>query len=73
MKDADSAPAVAAMPNLAAYGVAIPTFVQITSTLRHRDRIPAAVLALVGVMPVHITGGVIVLLFLIAWWLLDAL
>ncbi|ANR91760.1 DUF6541 family protein [Mycobacterium avium] len=64
---------VAAMPNLAAYGVAIPTFVLITSTMRHRDRIPAAVLALVGVMSVHITGGVIVLLFLIAWWLLDAL
>src|SRR5262249_15159211 len=41
---------VAAMPNLAAYGVAAPTFVLITSTLRHRDRIPTAVLALVGVM-----------------------
>ncbi|HYB38748.1 MAG TPA: DUF6541 family protein, partial [Mycobacterium sp.] len=47
---------VAAMPNLAAYGVAIPTFVLITSTLRHRDRIPAAVLALVGVFSVHLTG-----------------
>ncbi len=31
----------AAMPNLAAYGVAIPTFILIVSTLRHRDRIPA--------------------------------
>jgi len=64
---------VAAMPNLAAYGVAIPTFVLITSTLRHRDRIPAAVLALVGVFSVHLTGGFIVILFLLAWWLLDAL
>jgi D-galactosaminyltransferase len=64
---------VAAMPNLAAYGVAIPTFVLITSTLRHRDRIPTAVLALVGVLSVHLTGGFIVILFLLAWWLLDAL
>ncbi|OBI07611.1 hypothetical protein A5714_22210 [Mycobacterium sp. E2462] len=64
---------VAAMPNLASYGVAVPTFVLITSTLGHRDRIPAAVLALVGVMSVHITGGAIVLLLLAAWWLLDAL
>lgn len=63
---------VAAMPNLAAYGVAVPAFVLITSTPRHRDRIPAAVLAWVGVMSVHITGGVIVLLFLVAWWLMDA-
>ncbi len=62
---------VAAMPNLAAYGVAVPAFVLIASTLRHRDRIPAAVLAWVGVMSVHITGGVIVLLFLVAWWVLD--
>ncbi|BBY40360.1 membrane protein [Mycobacterium mantenii] len=64
---------VAAMPNLAAYGVAVPAFVLITTTLRHRDRIPAAVLAWVGVMSVHITGGVIVLLFLLAWWALAAL
>ena len=63
---------VAAMPNLAAYGVAVPTFVLITSTLRHRDRIPVAVLALVGVLSVHLTGGFIVILFLVAWWLLDA-
>ncbi len=64
---------VAAMPNLAAYGVAVPTFVLITSTLQHRDRIPAAVLALVGVLSMHLTGGFIVILFLLAWWLLDAL
>jgi hypothetical protein len=60
---------VAATPNLAAYGVAIPTFVLITSTLRHRDRIPVAVLALVGVLSVHLTGGFIVILFLLGWWL----
>ena len=64
---------VAAMPNLAAYGVAVPTLVLITSTLRHRDRIPVAVLALVGVFSVHLTGGFVVILFLVAWWLLDAL
>jgi D-galactosaminyltransferase len=63
---------VAAMPNLAAYGVAIPTFFLITSTLRHRDRIPTAVLALVGVLSVHLTGGFVVILFLLAWWLFDA-
>ncbi|MCV7402915.1 hypothetical protein H7K24_22570 [Mycobacterium fragae] len=63
---------VAAMPNLAAYGVAIPTFVLITSALRHRDRVPVAVLALVGVLSVHLTGGFIVILSLLAWWLLDA-
>jgi D-galactosaminyltransferase len=63
---------VAAMPNLAAYGVAIPTFVLITSTCRHRDRIPAAILALVGVLSVHLTGGFVVILFLLAWWLFDA-
>jgi D-galactosaminyltransferase len=64
---------VAAMPNLAAYGVAIPTFVLITSTLRHRDRIPVAVLAVLGVFSAHLTGGFVVILFLLAWWLLDAL
>jgi D-galactosaminyltransferase len=64
---------VAAMPNLAAYGVAIPTFVLIASTLHHRDRIPVAVLALVGVFSVHLTGGFVVILFLLAWWLFDAL
>ncbi len=64
---------VAAMPNLAAYGVAIPTFVLITSTLRHRDRIPVAVLALMGIFSVHLTGGFVVILFLLGWWLLDVL
>ncbi|WP_454561453.1 DUF6541 family protein [Mycobacterium haemophilum] len=64
---------VAAMPNLAAYGVAVPTMALITSTLRHRDRIPAAVLALVGTFSVHLTGGFVVVLFLLGWWLLDVL
>ncbi len=63
---------VAAMPNLAAYGVAIPTFVLITSTCKHRDRIPAAVLALVGILSVHLTGGFVVILFLLAWWIFHA-
>ncbi|MFZ0715593.1 DUF6541 family protein [Mycobacterium sp.] len=62
----------AAMPNLAAYGVAIPTFVLVISTLRHRDRIPVAVLALVGIFSVHLTGGFVVILFALAWWLMDA-
>ncbi len=61
----------AAMPNLAAYGVAIPTFLLIISTLRHRDRIPVAVLALVGIFSVHLTGGFVVILFVAAWWLLE--
>lgn len=63
----------AAMPNLAAYGVAVPTMALITSTLRHRDRIPVAVLAFVGVLSVHISGGVVVVLLVATWWLLDAL
>jgi D-galactosaminyltransferase len=63
----------ASMPNLAAYGVAVPTMVLVVSALRHRDRIPLAVLALLGVFSVHITGGVVVVLFVAAWWLFDAL
>lgn len=63
----------ASMPNMAAYGMAMPTMVLIASTLRHRDRIPLAVLALVGVFSVHITGGVVTVLFVAAWWLFDAL
>ncbi len=62
----------AAMANLAAYGVAIPTFVLVVSTLGHRDRIPASVLALVGIFSVHLTGGFVVILFAAAWWLMDA-
>lgn len=63
----------AAMPNLAAYGAAAPTMVLMSTTLRHRDRIPIAILALVGVFSVHITGGVIVVLLLVAWWAFEAL
>ena len=63
----------ASMPNLAAYGVAVPTMVLVVSALRHRDRIPLAVLGLLGVFSVHITGGVVTVLFVAAWWLFDAL
>ena len=63
----------ASMPNLAAYGIAVPTMVLIVSALRHRDRIPLAVLALLGVFSVHITGGVVTVLFVVAWWAFDAL
>jgi hypothetical protein len=63
----------ASMPNLAAYGLAVPTMLLIVSTLRHRDRIPLAVLALLGVFSVHITGGVVTVLFVAAWWLGEGL
>jgi hypothetical protein len=63
----------ASMPNLAAYGIAVPAMVLVVSALRHRDRIPLAVLALLGVFSVHITGGVVTVLFVAAWWLFDAL
>lgn len=63
----------ASMPNMAAYGIAIPAFVLVTSALRNRDRIPLAVLALIGVFSVHLTGGVVVVTLVVAWWLFDAL
>jgi len=63
----------ASMPNLTAYGMAGPTMVLIVSAVRHRDRIPVAVLALLGVFSVHTTGGVIVMVFVAAWWLCDGL
>ena len=63
----------ASMPNLAAYGIAAPTMVLIVSALAHRDRIPLAVLALLGVFSVHTTGGVVVVLFVAAWWACDGL
>lgn len=63
----------ASMPNLAAYGVAVPAAAFIVSTLRHRDRIPLAVLALVGVFSVHITGGMVTVTFVAAWWLAEGL
>ncbi len=58
----------AAMPNLVAYGIAAPTMVLIVSAVAHRDRIPVAVLALLGVFSVHATGGIVVALFVAAWW-----
>lgn len=63
----------ASMPNLAAYGLAVPAAALTISALRHRDRIPLAVLAVVGVFSVHITGGVVTVLFVGAWWLFEAL
>jgi hypothetical protein len=59
----------AAMPNLVAYGLVVPTFTLITSVRTLRDRIPVAVLALVGVFSVHLTGGVVTVLLVVAWWL----
>ncbi len=63
----------ASMPNLAAYGLAVPTSLLVISALRHRDRIPLAVLALLGVFSVHITGGVVTALFVVVWWLAEGL
>ncbi|CAN5354772.1 membrane protein [soil metagenome] len=63
----------ASMPNMAAYGLAVPTAVLIMSCLRHRDRIPLAVLALLGVFSMHITGGVVTVVFVVMWWLFEAL
>jgi hypothetical protein len=63
----------ASMPNLAAYGLAVPTMILIVSALRHRGRIPIAVLALLGVFSVHITGGVVTVLFVVVWWLAEGL
>ncbi|MFZ0833111.1 MAG: DUF6541 family protein, partial [Mycobacterium sp.] len=63
----------AAMPNLTAYGIAAPTMLLVLSTLRHRDRVPVAVLALIGVFSVHTTAGVVVALFVAAWWAVEGL
>lgn len=63
----------ASMPNMAAYGVAVPSMALVMSAVGHRERIPLAVLALVGVFSVHITGGVVAVLLIVAWWLLDTL
>ena len=62
----------ASMANMTAYGLAVPAFVLITTSLAHRNRIPLAILALVGVFSVHITGGVVVVTFVTIWWLLEA-
>jgi hypothetical protein len=63
----------ASMPNLTSFGLAVPTMVLVVSALRHRDRIPLAILALLGVFSVHLTGGVVTVLFVTMWWLVDAL
>jgi hypothetical protein len=63
----------ASMPNMVGYGIAVPAFVLVTTSLAHRGRIPLAVIAMVGVFSVHLTGGAVVVTFLLAWWLLDAL
>jgi D-galactosaminyltransferase len=63
----------ASIPNLAAYGIAVPAFVLVTTALTHRDRVPMAVLAVVGVFSVHITGGVVTALLVAGWWLAEAL
>ena len=63
----------ASIPNMVAYGIAVPVFVLVTTSLGHRDRIPLAVIAVVGVFSVHITGGAVAVTFLAAWWLLEAL
>lgn len=59
----------AAMPNLVAYGLVAPAFALVTAVRTLRDRIPVAVLALLGVFSVHLTGGVVTVLLLAAWWL----
>jgi hypothetical protein len=61
------------MPNLAAYGIAVPAMVLTVSSLAHRDRIPLAVIAVVGVFSVHTTGGIVTVLFVAAWWVLHGL
>jgi hypothetical protein len=63
----------ASMPNMAAYGVAVPAMALVMAAVGHRDRIPLAVLALLGVFSVHITGGVVAVIFVVVWWLVDAL
>lgn len=63
----------AAMPNLVAYGLVVPTFALITAVRTLRDRIPVAILALLGVFSVHLTGGVVTVLLVTAWWLGHAL
>lgn len=59
----------AAMPNLVGYGLVVPTFALITAVRTMRDRIPVAVLALLGVFSVHLTAGVVTVLLVTAWWL----
>lgn len=59
----------AALPNLVGYGLVVPTFTLLTSVRTMRDRIPLAVLALLGTFSVHLTAGVVTVLLAAAWWL----
>ncbi|OBI05450.1 hypothetical protein A5715_02710 [Mycolicibacter heraklionensis] len=59
----------AAMPNLVAYGLVAPAFALVTAVRTLRDRIVVAVLALLGVFSVHLTGGMVTVLLVAAWWL----
>lgn len=63
----------ASMANMTGYGLAIPAFVLVTSACRHTDRIPIAMVAVVAVFSVHITAGVVLVSFVVAWWLFEAL
>jgi hypothetical protein len=63
----------ASMANMTGYGLAIPAFVLVTSACRHTDRIPIAIVAVVAVFSVHITAGVVLVSFVVAWWLFEAL
>lgn len=58
----------AALPNLVGYGLVVPAFALITAVRTLRDRIPVAVLALLGVFSVHLTAGVVTALLVAAWW-----
>jgi len=62
----------ASMANMAGYGIAIPAFVVVTTACAHRNRIPLAVIAIVGAFSVHITAGMVLATFVAAWWLFDA-
>ena len=59
----------AALPNLVGYGLVVPTFTLLTSVRTMRDRIPLAVLALLGTFSMHLTAGVVTVLLAAAWWL----
>ncbi len=63
----------ASMANMTGYGLAIPAFVLVTTACAQPGRILVAVVAVVAVFSVHITAGVVLVTFLAAWWLLDAL
>lgn len=63
----------ASMANMVGYGIAIPAFVLVTTACRQSNRIVPAIIAVVAVFSVHITAGVVLVTFLAAWWLFEAL